>query len=88
MLQTSDVYRAWVRNRARLSYNSVASWLEGGNPLDAVTAVQNLAENLQMQNQAAQAMKNFRHSHGALSLETIQARPIFDGDQIQYLEVQ
>ena len=33
-------------------------------------------------------MKNFRHVHGALSLETIEARPIFDGDQIRDLEVE
>jgi len=33
-------------------------------------------------------MRNFRHVHGALSLETIEARPIFDGDQIRDLEVE
>jgi len=33
-------------------------------------------------------MKNFRHIHGALSLETIEARPIFDGDEIRDLAVE
>ena len=33
-------------------------------------------------------MKNLRHVHGALSLETIEARPIFDGDEIRELEVE
>ena len=33
-------------------------------------------------------MKNLRHVHGALSLETIEAKPIFDGDQIRDLEVE
>ncbi len=33
-------------------------------------------------------MKNFRHLHGALSLETIEAKPVFDGDQIRALEVE
>ena len=28
-LQDSDVYRALVRNHAKLAYNSVAAWLEG-----------------------------------------------------------
>jgi exoribonuclease-2 len=32
-------------------------------------------------------MKNFRHVHGALSLETIQTRPVFEGDQISALEI-
>ncbi len=33
-------------------------------------------------------MKNFRHIHGALSLETIEAKPVFDGDQISDLEIE
>ena len=45
-------------------------------------------ENLRLQDTAAQRMRNFRHVHGALSLETIEARPIFDGDQIRDLEVE
>lgn len=31
-LQDWDVYRAMVRNHAKLAYNSVAAWLEGGEP--------------------------------------------------------
>ena len=54
---------------------------------EAIGAVDGLAENLRMQDRVAQSMKNFRHVHGALSLETIEARPIFDGDQIRDLEV-
>ena len=87
-LQTSDIYRAWVRNQARLSYNSVAAWLEGGSPLDAVTVVPGLAENLRLQDKAARNMKNLRHSQGALSFETVQAQPVFDGDQIRALELE
>jgi exoribonuclease-2 len=33
-------------------------------------------------------MKNFRHVHGALSFETIEARPIFEGDEIRDLKVE
>ena len=32
-LQSSDIYRAMVRNRAKLAYNSVANWLEGSGPM-------------------------------------------------------
>ncbi len=31
-------------------------------------------------------MKNFRQNQGALTLETIESKPVFDGDQIQALE--
>ena len=72
----------------RLAYNSVAAWLDGGSAPEAITAVKGLAENLHLQDKAAQRMRNFRRVHGALSLETIEAKPIFDGDQIRDLEVE
>src|SRR5512142_2638622 len=55
---------------------------------EAVAAVPGVAENLQIQDQVAQRLKNFRHIHGALSLETIEAKPVFDGDQIRALEIE
>ena len=47
-----------------------------------------LAENLRVQDRIAQSLKHLRHVHGALSLETIEAKPVFDGDQIRDLEVE
>jgi VacB/RNase II family 3'-5' exoribonuclease len=88
-LQESQIYRAWVCNHAKLAYNSVAAWLENRGAIpEAIVAVQGLAENLQLQDGTAQSMKNFRHIHGALSLETIESKPVFDGDQIRALEIE
>ena len=85
-LQDADIYRAWVRNRAKLAYNRVAAWLEQKDgPPEAVAAVPGLAENLRVQDRVAQSMKNLRESRGALRLETIEARPVFDGDQLRAL---
>jgi len=50
--------------------------------------VAGLAENLRLQDQTAQKLKAVRHTHGALSLETIEAKPVFDGDQIRALEIE
>jgi exoribonuclease-2 len=85
----SEIYRALVRNHAKLAYNSIAAWL-GGNGIipRAVSAVPKLEENLRIQDQAAQSMKELRHVHGALSLETIEAKPVFDGDEIRALETE
>ncbi|MFZ1240972.1 MAG: RNB domain-containing ribonuclease [Anaerolineae bacterium] len=84
----SDIYRARVRNHAKLAYHSVAAWLEGNGALpDGIAAVKGLAENLRVQDRIAQSLKNLRHVHGALSLETIEAKPVFDGDRIRDLEV-
>jgi exoribonuclease-2 len=88
-LMDSDIYRARVRNHAKLAYNSVAAWLEGNGSLpEAVAAVKGIEENLRLQDKAAQSMKNLRHVHGALSFETVEARPVFDGDEIRDLEVE
>ncbi len=88
-LQASDVYLARVHNHAKLAYNSVAAWLDKNGPIpEAIVAVQGLAENLQLQDRVAQSLKNFRHINGALSLETIEAKPVFDGDQIRALEIE
>jgi len=88
-LQESQIYRAWVRNHAKLAYNNVAAWLENkGTIPPAILAVEGLAENLRLQDRAAQSMKDLRHIQGALSLETIEPKPIFDGDQIRTLEIE
>ncbi|MEI2610417.1 MAG: RNB domain-containing ribonuclease [Candidatus Promineifilaceae bacterium] len=86
-IQESDIYRAWVRNRAKLAYNSVAAWLEGkGAVPEEIAAADGLAENIRLQDQVAQIMRNLRTVNGALSLETIEAKPVFDGEQIRDLE--
>jgi exoribonuclease-2 len=88
-LQDSNIYRAWVCNHAKLAYNSLAAWLEGDGAIpEALAAVNGLEENLRLQDKVTQRMKNLRHVHGALSLETIEAKPVFDGDQIRTLEVE
>ena len=86
-LRSSDIYRATVRNHAKLAYNSVAAWIEDRGPKpEGIAAVEGLDENLRLQDRAAQEMKVFRHEHGALSLETIEAGLVFEGDEIRDIE--
>jgi len=87
-LQGSDVYEAIVHSHAKLAYNSLAAWLEKTGPMpQSVAAVPGLAENLSLQDKVAQCLKNHRHALGALSLQTIEARPLFEGDSIRSLEL-
>lgn len=75
-------YRALVRNRAQLAYNSVGAWLEGKCPAPAkVAASAELAAQLKLQDTAAQHMQGNRFQHGALDLETIETQPLMIGDQ-------
>jgi VacB/RNase II family 3'-5' exoribonuclease len=88
-LQRSDVYGGTVRNRAKLAYNSVAAWLDGDGAMPpGIGAVKGLDENLRLQDQVAQKLKSLRHLHGALDLETIEARPVFDADVLKDLQAE
>ena len=87
-LKRSDIYRAIVRNRAKLAYNSVANWLDGHGPIPpAIAAVAGLDANIRLQDEAAQQLKAVRHAYGALDLETIQTRPVFVGSVLTDLEM-
>jgi exoribonuclease-2 len=80
-LAEAEIYRAVVRNQAKLAYDGIAAWLDGTAPAPAgLAAVPGLHEQLSLQDRAAQALKALRHQHGALSLETLETRPVFEGD--------
>src|SRR6185503_16107093 len=82
----SDVYAAVVRNRAKLAYPSVGAWLEGdAPPPPKIAEVPGLDANLRQQDRAAQALKKRRHEMGALTLATIEPRPVFEDDTLRDL---
>ena len=87
-VMAGDLYRAVVVNKAQLAYDSLAAWLEATGPAPAkVNAVDGLAENLRLQDAAAQALRRQRHQHGALDLETLEPRAVFDGDMVADLRI-
>ncbi len=82
----SDVYEAVVRNRAKLAYPSLGAWLQGEGPMPPKIAdVPGLEVNLRQQDHAAQALKERRHEMGALTLTTIEPRPVFEDDALRDL---
>jgi len=77
----SDVYRAIVRNKAQLAYDAVAAWLDGrAAPPPRLAAVAGLDEELRIQDRVAQSMRAVRFRRGALLLDTIEPRAVYDGD--------
>jgi exoribonuclease II len=80
----SRIRRAWVQNKAQLTYHGVGAWLSGAGELPPAAArVGGLAENLRLQDEAAQRLKSQRHLQGALELETLQPRPVTrDGEVV------
>jgi exoribonuclease-2 len=81
-LGESAVYRAAVHNRAKLAYDAVSAWLGGGPAPDAVTRVQGMDAQLRVQDAVAQKLRGLRFEEGALDLETLQPKAIFDGETV------
>ncbi len=78
-----DVYRARVRNKAKLTYNAVGMWLEEHSEApEKVQRLSGLAENLRLQDRTADRMRELRQQHGALDLETIEARAVLRDGQV------
>lgn len=76
-LKSTDVYRAVVRNKAQLQYNSVGAWLEGNAAAPQKISVSSeLQAQLKLQDEVAQQLKQQRVQHGALNLQTDEVRPL------------
>ncbi len=82
-LKSSDVYRAVVRNKAQLQYDSIGAWLEGASTAPAkVVASSELQQQLKLQDEVAQRLMNQRLQHGALNLQTDEVHPLVLNDQV------
>src|SRR5579859_5682229 len=82
-VKSSDVYRALVRNKAQLQYNSVGAWLEGKAPAPPkVAASSDLQMQLKLQDEVAQKLKEQRFQNGALNLQTDELHPLVVNDQV------
>jgi exoribonuclease-2 len=79
--------RALVRNQAQLAYDAVAAWLDQKGPLPPAAArVSGLDLQLRRQDEAATRLHERRQARGALAFQSIEARPVFDGEQVIALQ--
>lgn len=82
-LAGATVYRARVRNKAKLAYDAVSAWIDGDSALPAAAAaVPGIEAQLRTQDLLAQQLRVRRHLAGSLELETFQPRAVFDGEQV------
>ncbi len=83
----ADIYRAQVRNRAQLAYNSVGDWLDHGAATPpAVTAVSGIEAQLRLQATIAGALRQTRVNNGALEIETVEARAVSQDGHVTAIE--
>ncbi len=82
-LAGSTVYRARVRSKAKLAYDSVSAWIEGEGALPAAAAaVPGMEAQLGTQDSLAQRLRVRRHAEGSLELVTFQPRAVFEGERV------
>ncbi|MCM2256824.1 MAG: RNB domain-containing ribonuclease [Vicinamibacteria bacterium] len=82
-VRESELSRAVVRNHAQLAYDGVAAWLDGdGSAAPPLASAPALAAQVRLQDRTAQAMKALRQQRGALTLETLETRSVFEGDEL------
>ena len=78
-VSNAELYRASVLNKAKLTYDAVAAWLDGqGASPEVLASVEGLEEQLRLHDSIAGQLRRQRQGRGALSMNTSQARPIFD----------
>jgi VacB/RNase II family 3'-5' exoribonuclease len=83
--EQTRIYRAQVRNHAKLVYERVGAWLEGQR--SAAPASKQIAKQLELHYEAASRMRRHRFELGALDFDTIEARPVAQNGRIVDLVV-
>lgn len=88
-IASGDLYRAIVRNHAQLTYNAVGPWLEGKAAVpEKVAAAAEIQEQLSLQDEVAQRLKDARFRHGALNIENAEAHPVMLNEREVAIEKQ
>lgn len=84
-----EIYPAFVKNKAKLTYSAIGAWLEERGPLPEKAAnIPGMAENLKLQDQLAQILKRRRHAQGALTFDTIELKPLIKDEKVVSLQPQ
>jgi VacB/RNase II family 3'-5' exoribonuclease len=85
--KTYDIYLALVRNQAKLVYDVVADWLDNGTHMPILDEVPGLAEQLHLQNELCRRIQGRNQQKGAISVQTLEARPVAVDGQVVALEL-
>lgn len=88
-IEPAAISTAVVRNQAKLDYESVGAWMEKtGSAPALIASTAGLADQLQLQRDAAERLHAERLRAGALEFESIEPQPVMAGPNIAALELQ
>jgi VacB/RNase II family 3'-5' exoribonuclease len=89
VVRTNAIYRALVRNQAKLEYQSIGRWLDGESSVpEEVTKIAGLEEQIHLQNEATDWILALRQKQGALEFETTEAKPVVSNGDVLNLKLQ
>jgi VacB/RNase II family 3'-5' exoribonuclease len=89
VVRTNAIYRALVRNQAKLEYQSIGRWLDGESSIpEEVTKIAGLKEQIHLQNEATDWILALRQKQGALEFETTEAKPVVSNGDVLNLKLQ
>lgn len=86
-IHTESIYRALVRNKAKLTYEAIGNYLEGKTDIpDSVRRIPELEDQIKLQDEAADRLIHFRMENGSLELNTLEASPIMQNNKVTGLQ--
>lgn len=86
---SGEVYRAAVRNHAKLTYPAVAAWLEGDGPApSALGRMPDLEHQLRTQDRLASKLRARREQEGALDFDRAEIKPVMIDGAVKELQVE
>jgi ribonuclease R len=88
VVRSRSIYRALVRNHAKLIYEEIGDWLTGdSDAIPILEEIPGLGDQIRLQHEAAQRLLSLRQKSGALDFETIEASPVVKDGEILDLKV-
>lgn len=85
---STDIYRAFLHNYAKLSYEEIGEWLDGnGTVPESFAAIPGLEAQIRLQQKTAARLMELRKQNGALQFETIEAEPVIVGGKITDIKI-
>src|SRR2546423_822920 len=84
----AEIFRALVKNKAKLAYDPIGDWLAGKTPAPpAIAKSSELEQQLRLQQEAAQRLRRAREVAGALDFESVEATPVVANGKVVDLAV-
>ncbi len=83
-----QISRAWVRNRAKLVYESIGEWLAGISEAPTkIASSPDLEKQIRLQWRVAEKLRDLRQQHGSLTLGIIEPKAVMRDDRVVDLKI-